>query len=82
MKTTTELADVLAMAVERASINHKPSCYAATSDDEGCWCGVREVERALTAYLEHRSERPHGWRGYFSRHLAEALARVSKLVGQ
>jgi hypothetical protein len=84
MRTTTELADDLAMALERSGAHgrHLPSCYGGTSDAEECWCGARELERSLAAYLEHRSERPHGWRGYFSRHLAEALAAVSKLVGQ
>lgn len=84
MATTTELADVLAMAVERAggTVRHLPSCYGGTSDDEECWCGTRAIEDALEAYILHRSERPHGWRGYFSRRMAEALAWASRAVGQ
>ena len=81
---TVRLADELAKAVACSSpaAQHGPSCYGGTDDRSDCWCGTREVQRALDAYVQHRAERPHGWRGYFSRRLAEALAAVSKLVGQ
>jgi hypothetical protein len=85
-----EAADSLAMAVERAWFNidtldtHLGNCrpWAGALSSCEAGCPIEELRASLSAYMTLRSERPHGWRGYFARGLAEALARVSKLVGQ
>lgn len=87
--TTTELADALAVAAERLLWQvphnevHLGGCRPFAGPLSTCepGCAVDETERALARYLAHRSERPYGWRGYFSRKLAAAIAEVSKLIG-
>lgn len=87
---TTELADSLAKAAESllwqmpTDAAHLGGCRPYAGSQSVCepGCAVDATVRALARYLAHRSERPFGWRGYFSRALAEALAKVSTLVGQ
>jgi hypothetical protein len=86
---TTELADSLATAAERllwqvpTNDAHLGGCRPYAGPQSVCepGCAVDATERALAMYLAHRSERPFGWRGYFSRALAEALAAASRVVG-
>lgn len=89
MSRPTEIADALCMAAEHATWamgaqSHLRGCRPDAGPLSACepGCVVDELQRAVDAYLRLRSERPHGWRGYFSRKLADAIAAASRAVGQ